>query len=659
MKKYILIFSFCLFFLGMNTTNAALYKHRTGFYMDVFDKHLEVLMFEDEDTKLPVFRIQYETDAEDSFLFDSVSNISLSEEEILEIKNIIAVVTEGKRYVDLDYRHLIGTQILIWEVWQRHVGIPFSFTFDVGFVKDYRELLKKKEDEVKVPERYFYETTIDKPITISYLPFFSHSYTIMPLDNSFSVVQNENEFQITPNESGTFHFRIDSDYFEEQVKYFSDGKTDIIELSKQKILNSEIVLKVNPLEKQKHSVHVSSEKGVSLVLLDTEFFFKDKVEFQLQLEEGYVLDKMFLNGKEISFIDNFFVMPDEDVIITFLGHFKPSIEVPFKEGIHFDVPFYKEYLETVTFSYQLEPQYTLDYLEIYTIHGEKVLVTDFSFVMPKDPVIFFYSVSLKESEAFDIFVNSTEKINIKKQAEFQEKVSFSYTIDSDYEITSLKVYTLKNQEIEIQNKTFLMPNEPVILELKVEKKEPISYSIFVPSSSNIQFDILSYSKPNTKVAIKYQLSSSYHLSSFHIYTASGKEIDCFDSAFLMPRENVFITYELTQKEKKKHTIFVNPTSNVFVSAPPSSYEGEEVSFSYVLNESVILEDIVVTDLKGNYISLFNNSFLMPSSDVVITFRTTPFDVLNYEVPNTKKNKSIVLFLPILGFFFLLKRKEFY
>lgn len=100
-------------------------------------------------------------------------------------------------------------------------------------------------------------------------------------------------------------------------------------------------------------------------------------------------------------------------------------------------------------------------------------------------------------------------------------------------------------------------------------------------------------------------------------------------------------------------------TNVFVSAPPSSYEGEEVSFSYVLNESIILEDIVVTDLKGNYISLFNNSFLMPSSDVVITFRTTPFDVLNYEVPNTKKNKSIVLFLPILGFFFLLKRKEFY
>ena len=111
MKKFFIFFAFLLFFYGINSVHATLIKHHLQMYMTVNGKREEVIFYEDLDTRMPVFRTSYEGELFGEY--HSLDRLSISLEEEEKIKIILAAIIEGKKYIELDWLHLVGAQTLI------------------------------------------------------------------------------------------------------------------------------------------------------------------------------------------------------------------------------------------------------------------------------------------------------------------------------------------------------------------------------------------------------------------------------------------------------------------------------------------------------------------------------------------------------------------
>ncbi len=549
MKKIFVCLAFLLFFYGMNKPNAALMTHRLGMYMLVNNKKEEVIFYEDLETRMPVFRLSYENDDKVARNYQEVSEISITKEEEAKIKIILAALIEGKKYIEMDWLHVVGAQTLIWEVLQNHFTTSYSYLFETPFLDEYRELVAKKEEELSKKEIFEYNTTITDPLKINFLPNFSHPYEIKPVNNNIQITKENNEFVLQIKEEGTYEFQVESDYFDDQVKYFSNETIEVIELVKPKIPSP--IIKVNALkEENPHEVIILPTNGIELFIEKKHFFKNDLVSFTYNLKNDYELKEIKIrtkDGTEIKSENNTFIMPDEDIIIeTITSKKEISYEINTKlaSGIFANIPKQAKEKEVITLDYEINKEYILENIIIVTASGKKISITNNSFHMPNEDLKIEF-ITRKKEVKYSILTNNIPDINLKVEPSAKEKEEVKFSYQDKEKIWNIKVFTINNEEIEVKNNSFIMPSSTVYFEVT---KMPEIHDIIIIENPYVTFQMPSSSKEGEKIKLNYKVKEGYELEEIFLFTKTKKEILEKDQFFEMPKEDIFVMPITRQKK---------------------------------------------------------------------------------------------------------------
>lgn len=587
-------------------------------------------LYKNRETGYPVFLNSFLEEV-DEYQTMEIKNPTYTEEELEKVLNYIFFLTEGKSFLECGTYKLIGIQVLIWKLWSEKTGSEIRYNFDVGYSVDYEKKVSEILETYWNPEVYSYHTTLGEAVKVNFLPFFQSPYQIIPLNEDTSALQMGNEFLLNSSSVGEKTFRIESDSFLEDVSFYQFGNTELVELRKRKEKDKFVKLIVEEKKEEVYKIHSISKEGIKFHLSLEEAKNLDTISFSYELEEGYELENirvMTSKGKEISVLNSSFVMPKDDVIIeAFLKKKEnPSydIYVVTKEGIDFFFDLHAKEHELVKIEYQLMDGYTLDDLTVVRVSGKKVFFQNNQFEMPNEPVVVEASVSKKkEDEFFDIFVKEEDGILIStpKSAKAHEKVELLYQVSFGYQLEQITVTTLKGEEVEFQNGCFLMPEDSVVIGVKLKKDVlPTSYAIYYNKQKGINLNVVKQAKAKENVSISYQLEDGYVLNDLRVFTLDGKEVSLVNDSFLMPDDAVIIEVSITKEQKdSSFDIYVKEEKGVSFQFPLNAKANEDVSFTYQVQDGFSLRNVSIKTSKGVEIPVSNNHFIMPEDVVFVEF----------------------------------------
>ena len=680
MKKIMWVFLFVLF-LGipkMAQAELLIERDRTVYYYyDEQNTRREIPLFHNYETNMPVFMINFKGDPEEYLMEEiDVSEIPFNDEEIQYMKDVIAIIMDGRSYPEADLNSLLGIQVLLWELWSEKMHDPNRYSFMVSYaLVDYKARVKELQNSYFEPIHYSYQGKVNEKMQTSFVPNFLEEYTLKAIEDAPQVQKEGNTFWFTAEKPGDYEYLVDSSYFEEQVHFYKEGDMLFIELSKPK--EKPIYLDYHIEDKEKsHDVHILPSDGVTSKMKST-YEEKENVSISYDLDENYEvlgIHAYTASGKALAIQDGMFVMPKENVVIQIETRKIPSynVFVSNQEGVTFEVQKDAKARDLVKIHYTLEEYYHLKNLKVTTVSGQEVIMENNTFIMPSENVIISYDLEKEEEpKLYEVYVLSEKgsTLVLKKNTYLEgETVSFTYSIDSGYQLDEITATTADGKTISIDSNSFVMPNQNVILSVKISLiPEVPSYAVLIPQKKGITFHEVGTHQAGEKVSLKYQIDDSYRLTSLKAYTVNG-EIPIENNKFIMPDSVVFILYELERIPSFR--IFLIPNEHVSSSVSKNSYTaGENVTLSYEIAENFLLDSIHVYTITGVEIPLENLVFSMPSDDVVVEFITKEKmdnvdnveehspkeEIKTYPIPNTKKNSFLpVLLLSLLIAFFLLK-----
>jgi len=625
MKKIIVALIFVLI-LQIKQVNAELIQHNTGLGVMQNNKFQEIILYEDVDTRHPVYQIPFATQEILLSTVKEVESLNLQSQELEQIKKWISLITKDKLYVELSFEELIAPQLLIWELYEAKTKEKLQYQFDVSFLEEIKEMVKKSELKKEI---YEYTTTIDTPITIHFLPFLKEKYQIHPIHNSCDVKIEKDAFTLTSDKAGTYEFQVDSTYFHEKVKYYSSPEKDMISVTKSKIPNSEIVLEVKASPRKKYHVTLIPSLYGVVKINQTEYESGNQVTMSYDLKENVLLNGIEVykkNGESVSLTENTFIMPDEDVYIKLNGEVKKKYKVfpSLSEGVMINTLKEYEKGDLVKLEMALKENYALEELKVTTISGQTIITNDFQFIMPDEDVIVEIDAR-KEKNIFDIssILGDGIHMNIPNKGKEKATISIQYEIDESFILTDLYIKTKSGNQVPITKDRFTMPNEDIILVAKTEKKAisiPQKYQIHTTPKEGIQLEFPIESLAEQTISITYNLEKDYELIEMSIYDSNGTKIETKNNTFIMPKDNIIIIPVVNKRKKEEKTTYqitVIPAPKVHINIQSNGFEKEKISFSYLLDKGYELLNILIYDTDGNQISHQDNSFIMPNKNVII------------------------------------------
>lgn len=275
------------------------------------------------------------------------------------------------------------------------------------------------------------------------------------------------------------------------------------------------------------------------------------ITYNINCEKDYELSsfKIYtIDYEEITFKDNSFIMPNKPVIIearTKKIEKKHSIKIISNHAkVFIDSTF--EVGKKVKFTLKEEEGYEVKYIKI-TTSKEEIIPINNEFIMPDDSIsIEVVTKKILEQKYFIYVVPSSGiKLKIQNTASKNEIVTFSYLLEENYHLDTLKIISKNGQELPVNNKSFIMPeNDILIIATSSEIK---TYPIIFLKNEGINLDIAKKASFKEKVFFSYQLEKGYTLEKFLIKTFSGQELFLTSNSFIMPEDGVIVTPIMKEK----------------------------------------------------------------------------------------------------------------
>ena len=230
--------------------------------------------------------------------------------------------------------------------------------------------------------------------------------------------------------------------------------------------------------------------------------------------------------------DSTFIMVDEDVTIGMEVYRKHSIVATSEYGtitIKKDMAFYGD---TIVVSHTMNGD-TVFFVD-YTTTPNLNWLTDSTFVMVDEDVTIGMKVYRKHSIVASAFEYGT--ITIKKDAAFYgDTITVSHTMNTD--TVRFAGYTTMPDLTWVNDTTFIMPNENVIIGMEVYKKHSIVFSS--------EYGTITFKKDSAlygdTIIVRHTMKSGYIFRGY-ITTPNLTRVD--DSTFIMPDEDVTIGMEV-------------------------------------------------------------------------------------------------------------------
>ena len=367
-----------------------------------------------------------------------------------------------------------------------------------------------------------------------------------PIGYELDIVSNS-----LKEEAVSYNLVVDEDYLLKDFKITKEDGSEIITNDNSFIMpNSDVYVDVL-VEQKSYNIKTINSKEV-IISCASMAKVNELVNFDIKVLDGYELTDVYVNDKEIDLNNLSFVMPNEEVTI------KANVRKK-RYQISLDNPNVKVNVSNALFNDLVnlvvipDEGYEISSIKIVSNSGKEIEYLNNSFIMPSGDVLIKVETKAKRYQiSLD---NPNVKVNVSN-ALFNDLVNLVVIPDDGYEINSIKIVSNSGKEIEYLNNSFIMPNENVKLIIETNKEK---YQISYLNDRNIKFLLDSEYEWGTLVNLKYMLDDNYLLDFIKLKTLSGEEILIKDNQFMMPKEDVFLSFNV--KEKLYKVVFVDEDDN--------------------------------------------------------------------------------------------------
>lgn len=170
---------------------------------------------------------------------------------------------------------------------------------------------------------------------------------------------------------------------------------------------------------------------------------------------------------------------------------------------------------------------------------------------------------------------------------------------------------------------------PVYFRKVYEKESSINKETTYKVTPNVQENGTVTADPNQnvkagdKVTLKLNPKTGYVLKTLEVNSTKGtvqtNKVNDTTYTFTMPESDVGVNVYFEKKEADTYSITVNPSQNGSVTADKQSAKAKEtVTLRVEPSENFELESLTVTDANGKPVTVSNNQFTMPASNVTVS-----------------------------------------
>lgn len=240
---------------------------------------------------------------------------------------------------------------------------------------------------------------------------------------------------------------------------------------------------------------------------------------------------------------------------------------------------------------------------------------------PVDVLAALGTYKVMRETKYNITVNETEggTVSVPEQVAGGRTVTFTVNPESGYILDTITVTDASGNKVDVTDNKFIMPKSNT--SIKVTFREKIAYDIkvMVEGSGTVTptYDNkTAYEGDN--VALTVNAMEDWELKSLTVTDVEGNVVDVTNNQFIMPTSNV--TVYATFVPTKYYSLTVSTSGNGAIThtyADNKAYKDAKITLTVTPDEGYALYSMTVTDEEGKQITVTDNTFTMPASNVTI------------------------------------------
>ena len=445
--------------------------------------------------------------------------------------NALYLTTNGEKasLENLDKR--LAMQLYIFENFAKSNKDTISFSFDTNKYHQISDELLKQGQEMIEEKKFSYEV---KQGEWTYIPKEWEGKYHIDDNCPFEIREEEDGFYIRGNRLGKFTTDIDIEDYKEDGYYFDSNhptRSNYTEVLKPCTALTTLEINVVP---PIFNIHFpSNQEGYDLEIA-TESLKNEQVVYNFKVHDDYDLNDFSItkkDGTKLDIVDNSFTMPNEDVYINVDVTKKThNIKIANINGVIIDCIENAKVGEEVKINVKVLEGYEL--IKLY-VNEKELSIDNLTFTMPNEDVTIKPNIAKK---TYNIENKIKEIVlNIPSTAKYNELVKFNIENNIYYEIESLSIIDENNNEIKIENNSFIMPASNITINAKIkEKKYKVS---FIDELTNTPITDDIYVK-----AGNFEIPFFYDYLYIKIYN-SDEDIEVLDNNYFVDQDITFVYSE--------------------------------------------------------------------------------------------------------------------
>ena len=269
--------------------------------------------------------------------------------------------------------------------------------------------------------------------------------------------------------------------------------------------------------------------------------------------------------------------------------------------------------DTVTLTVTSDEGYELDTLTVTDANGNPVPVENDQFTMPESDVTVTASfIGIDYNVTVTPATNGTVTAD-RAVASTDQTVTLTVTPDEGYGLDTLTVTDTNGNRVTVVNKQFTMPASDVTVSATFAPLYTVTVAETVHGrvSANISMALV-----GDQISLTVTPDEGYELDALTVTDANGDPVTVENNRFTMPESDVTVTASFTAID---YNITVTPGTNGTVTADRATAQiGDTVTLTATPNKGYNFISYTVTDANGDPVTVENNQFTMPASDVTVT-----------------------------------------
>lgn len=211
-------------------------------------------------------------------------------------------------------------------------------------------------------------------------------------------------------------------------------------------------------------------------------------------------------------------------------------------------------------------------------------------------------------------------ISVQPHAAWNTSVPLSATLSDGYIISSWNVTDQNGNSIEVTNDSFTMPFANVTVRANTERPQ-FTVTVIQPSAGATISASSSVAYYNSTINLSSNVQTGYVFNSWNVTDENGTAVTVTGNSFRMPMSNVTVTANID------HPLYnltvVQPSAGGTIAASSqTAYYGDTINLTSDIQTGYRFNSWNVTTAGGQTVSVTNNSFTMPASDVNIRANIT-------------------------------------